>query len=141
MSTMVRLHTMRGLTEADYQCFCNWQSRRRCTEPRRPGSFFDSEVMNRIIAERDDGKDPRPCGHQAAVEEGDKIEIGEDTWEPTAAVADLFDWSYGRSVLTNELVYEIVKAGQMRGSGPYNDRKVINWLSRHVGDEVFCVHW
>ncbi len=141
MSTMIKLHTMRGLTPADMDCFLDHGNRRRCTEPRRPGSFYDSEPFNRLIASRSDGIDPRPCGHYAAIAEGDRITIGEDTWEPTAAVANLFDWSYGTRVLTNELVYEIVKVGRLRGSGDYSDRKVINWLSRHVGDEVFCVHW
>lgn len=142
MSTMIRLHAIGPtISHEDRECFRNIFRNHECTAPRRPGSIYDSEVFQRIYDEVHGGKDIGPCGHHAAISEGDHIEIGEDTYEPTAAVGALFPWRYGTHVMTKELVYEIVKVGRLRGSGPYNDRRIINWLSRHVGDEIFCVHW
>lgn len=142
MSTMIRLHAVGStISHEDLACFGDIHGRRECTAHRRPGSFWDSKTAWRIYVEVHGGKDIGPCGHHAAIEEGDSVTLGEDSYGPTTAISALFPWRYQTVVLTNELVYEIVKVGHLRGSGKYHDRKVINWLSRHVGDEVFCVHW
>lgn len=138
MSTMIRLHTTQGLTEADLKCFFDWQNRRRCAEPRRPGSIYDSEPFNRIIASRGDGLDPRPCGHHAAVDEGDKIEVGEDTWQGHQAVSDLFEWGGRTRTLTPELRDEILQLSQ---ANPEYDKDLIDWLEAHLGQEIFRIHW
>ncbi len=135
---MILLHTMRGLTPADMDCFLDHGNRRRCTEPRRPGSFYDSDVMKRIVAGHEDHFDPRPCGHYAAIDEGDHITVGEDSWEGNQAVADLFEWGYKTRVLTPELAKEIFEAN--RAQDGYDD-DLINWVETHIGDEIFCVHW
>lgn len=138
MSTMIKLHTMRGLTDADIGCFFDFTGRQECTEPRRPGSFYDSEPMNRIIAASDHKVDPRPCGHWAAVEEGDHVTVGEDTWHGHQAVSDLFGWRAGMRTLTPELRREIL---ELIGARFKYDKDIIDWLEAHLGDEIFCIQW
>lgn len=138
MSTMIRFHTMEGLTQADVDCFFDYGSRRHCTEPRREGSFYDSDVMNRIIAGRGDGTDPRPCGHHAAVEEGDRVELGDDMWEPHNAVSKLFGFGGETRTLTPELRDEILTLISARVE---YDSEIMIWLEEHLGQEIFRIHW
>ncbi len=142
MSTMIRIHVIGPtVSHEDLECLRSLHLRAKCDAPRREGSIYDGEVFRRIYDEVHGGEDIGPCGHYAAIEEGDQILLGEDSHGPTSAVSALFPRRYETIILTNELVYDIVKIGRLRGSGKYNDRKTINWLSKHIGDEVFCVHW
>lgn len=144
MSTNIKIHAVGAtISHEDLECFRDWSSRSKCKAPRRPGSMYDSEPIVRIVASRDDGIDPRPCGHWAAIEEGDSISIGWDDEGYAKFAGRLFPWRYQTVILTKELVHEIVKVAHLNGKSEknYGDRKIINWLTKHIGDEVFCVNW
>lgn len=154
MSTTLKLHSGKDLTDADYRCFFGVdlvtmtrdlyleRHSRDCPEPRPPGSFYDSEIFRRIT-EGNPHAYP-PCGHWVRIDEFSPCYVvGE---EPSySPVMDEAMEAVGRlvcafPVLTRELRDQLADA--LRPEHRITEQVELKlWLDGLIGHRIFAINW
>lgn len=141
MAADMYLHSGKGLTEEDYECFLSHTL---------GSKYFDP------AAECADQKMSYTCKHWDAMVKSDSFKVGEVSWlkaalfdddsfipDPIECLAELVE---DHPALTPKLKDDIIKASQMENKTRYNmliesEQSFTEWLDANMGHVIFQISW